>query len=33
MDAYNYLKDEILKVNQDVLTLISNARYGGNQFR
>ena len=26
MDAYNYLKDEILKVNQDVLTLISKAK-------
>ena len=26
MDAYNYLKEEILKVNQDILTLISKAK-------
>ena len=26
MDSYNYLKEEILKVNQDVLALISNAK-------
>ena len=26
MDSYNYLKDEILKVNQDILALISKAK-------
>ena len=26
MESYNYLKDEILKVNQDILALISNAK-------
>ncbi len=26
MDAYNYLKEEILKVNQDILSLISKAK-------
>jgi hypothetical protein len=26
MEAYNYLKEEILKVNQDILSLISKAK-------
>ena len=26
MDAYNYLKEEILKINQDILSLISKAK-------
>ena len=26
MDAYNYLKEEILKINQDILALISKAK-------
>ena len=26
MDTYNYLKEEILKVNQDILTLISKGK-------
>ena len=26
MDSYNYLKDEVLKVNQDILALISKAK-------
>jgi polynucleotide 5'-kinase involved in rRNA processing len=26
MDAYNYLKEEILNINQDILSLISKAK-------